>query len=542
MQNMLKQKRRGLSMENPEINKIIQIIEHTQPNEVEYKKKLCYQLIEISMQKSNKNGIACAMYILAQINYRQGKFKQSLEFLNRGDSYVKGCGKYALRIDYDILFGLLYCRLGNEQQSFEFFLKCIGLAKIKRDNHRLCQIYHAIAHAYQMFGFYEEALNYYAKEERCFTIIQKLEKDTDYSYKRFLMQCHYCLCYIKLNQIEKAENIMVQLSKEYINLSNEQSLPYYYLYCRLLIFKEQIEEAKTYLKIFFDAVQKMELYVDYFDDCIDLVEILIDRRIQSEAKMYINAIEKMSTKAMSEEYRFKYYDAKIRYGLTFLQYESMNEDFEKYLEVGERLEEVFRMAKYANLKNRKRMVDTIFHNSHMKTDMHYLKERSEHDPLTNLANRSCLNDYLEKSFKKAMEKQYTIGIDVLDVDYFKQYNDKFGHLFGDQCLIQIADTMREVAQDYFLARFGGDEFFIVFINTNTDKIVEVANQLKDTLYARGISQSEETPYQCITISQGLVNEIPKSGQTVSDFIHCADMALYRGKKLTKNAIFLGEIT
>ena len=121
-----------LSMGYADITKLIDKIEHTRLNEIEYKKKLCYQLIENSIQKHNKNGIACAMYILARINYQQGKFKQSLEFLLRGEAYVKRGEKYTLKIDYNTLFGILYSRLGNEQQSFSYFLKGIKLAKLER--------------------------------------------------------------------------------------------------------------------------------------------------------------------------------------------------------------------------------------------------------------------------------------------------------------------------------------------------------------------------------------------------------------------------
>lgn len=531
-----------LSMGYADITKLIDKIEHTRLNEIEYKKKLCYQLIENSIQKHNKNGIACAMYILARINYQQGKFKQSLEFLLRGEAYVKRGEKYTLKIDYNTLFGILYSRLGNEQQSFSYFLKGIKLAKLKREGKRLRILYRSIAHAYQIFGDYEDALEYYKKEKLSYRLRSVKEEKQVLSYDLFLLECHLGTCYLSLDELKKAEDILENI-KNYLSMyTNEQRLPYYYFYCRLLFAKGFYEDAKETLDLFINTVQEMEFYVDYFDACIEMVQVLMDTNLKEEAYQYVVAIGKMSTKAMSEEYRLKYFDAKIRFGLIFHPSENMEEDFEEFLKLSERMEEVFRQAKHANLKNRKRFDDTVYYNTSMMSNLHYLKERSEHDALTKLANRYCLNEYLEKNFKKAREKGYTIGIDVLDVDYFKQYNDTFGHLFGDQCLVEIADTMREVAPDYFLARFGGDEFFIVFLNADTARVLEIANRLKEVLISKAISQAQEIPYQCLTISQGLVNAVPKMGQTVSDFIHCADMALYKGKKLTKNSIFLGEIT
>lgn len=529
-------------MEYADITKLIDKIEHTMPSEIEYKKKLCYQLIESSMLKHNKNGIACAMYILARINYLQGKFKQSLEFLLRGEPYVRRGEKYTLKIDYDTLFGILYSRLGNEEQSFHYFLKGIKIAKLKREGKRLRNLYRSIAHAYLIFGDYEDALACYQKEKLCYRSRPELREKQELSYDLFLLECHLGICYINLDDIIKAEDIFENIKKDLSLYSKEQSLPFYYFYCRLLFAKGFYEDAKEPLAFFINTVQAVEFYVDYFDACIEMVHVLMDTNLKDESYQYIAAIGKMSTKAMSEEYRLKYYDAKIKFGLIFQPYENMEEDFDEYRKLGERMEEIFRQAKHANLKNRKRFDDTLHYNSSMKSDMNYLKEKSEHDALTKLANRYCLNEYLEKNFKKAREKGVTIGVDVLDVDYFKQYNDTFGHLFGDQCLVQIADTMREVAPDYFLARFGGDEFFIVFLNADTAKVLEIANQLKEALISKDISQAQEIPYQCLTISQGLVNAVPKMGQTVSDFIHCADMALYKGKKLTKNSIFLGEIT
>jgi len=89
-----------------------------------------------------------------------------------------------------------------------------------------------------------------------------------------------------------------------------------------------------------------------------------------------------------------------------------------------------------------------------------LLEKSETDPLTRLANRFRLNDYLERAFERARDDQRAFAVEILDIDYFKEYNDNYGHQAGDACIVAIADELRKMqSRDTFCARYGGDDVY-----------------------------------------------------------------------------------
>lgn len=92
-----------------------------------------------------------------------------------------------------------------------------------------------------------------------------------------------------------------------------------------------------------------------------------------------------------------------------------------------------------------------------------LQEKSETDALTNLANRFRLNDYSEQALSRARQEQKGYAIEILDIDYFKEYNDNYGHQAGDECIMAIAAELKNMENSrIFCARYGGDEFIILY--------------------------------------------------------------------------------
>ncbi|MDY6485602.1 GGDEF domain-containing protein, partial [Acinetobacter faecalis] len=106
-----------------------------------------------------------------------------------------------------------------------------------------------------------------------------------------------------------------------------------------------------------------------------------------------------------------------------------------------------------------------------------LEELSLLDPLTGLANRRYLNRILEAEWTLAIKQQEPISIIMLDIDYFKNYNDNLGHISGDNCLQSIAVALKSITNNHseIAARYGGEEFLLVFPQTSTEKAAEIAS-------------------------------------------------------------------
>ena len=171
-----------------------------------------------------------------------------------------------------------------------------------------------------------------------------------------------------------------------------------------------------------------------------------------------------------------------------------------------------------------------------------LEHRSEHDPLTKLPNRFKLNDFADKAFTRAKENQTAFAIEILDIDYFKEFNDNYGHQKGDVCLTGVADVISSMVDEYgvFGARYGGDEFVLIYENVTMEQAERFADELKKKVMELNMEHKYSKALPIVTISQGVCHGYPKEGEKVSDYLHVADEMLYRMKKKTRNNYCVGN--
>ena len=171
-----------------------------------------------------------------------------------------------------------------------------------------------------------------------------------------------------------------------------------------------------------------------------------------------------------------------------------------------------------------------------------LMEKAETDPLTGLMNRYRFTDYSEKIVESCYEKNIPLAFEILDIDYFKQYNDHYGHQAGDECIKKVASLIKKMQNDQiFCARYGGDEFIIIYSGLSAQQVYDKAKRFKEAVMELGITHGESQAADIVTVSQGICFDVPKYGNKSWDFLHAADMLLYRVKKKKRNEILIGDI-
>lgn len=165
-----------------------------------------------------------------------------------------------------------------------------------------------------------------------------------------------------------------------------------------------------------------------------------------------------------------------------------------------------------------------------------LEELSLLDPLTGLANRRYLNRVLEAEWILAIKQKKPISIIMLDIDYFKNYNDSLGHISGDSCLQAIAVALKSITKNHseIAARYGGEEFLLVFPQTSREKVEEIANLILYSIKNLKIKHPDSPICTNITVSLGVVTTIPNPNDLLRDFIEEADKKLYDAKKSGRN--------
>ncbi|MEM4647946.1 MAG: GGDEF domain-containing protein [Candidatus Pacearchaeota archaeon] len=161
-----------------------------------------------------------------------------------------------------------------------------------------------------------------------------------------------------------------------------------------------------------------------------------------------------------------------------------------------------------------------------------------HDVLTGLWNRSLLNDILGKEVSRAIRHKKTFSIMLIDIDDFKKYNDKFGHLQGDEALKTVTGVIiKNIRKEDFAVRFGGEEFLIVLPETNAAKALNVAKRIREIINnteIKPIRKNLPQGYEKVSVSIG----ISEFKGNINEALEKADKALYKAKKLGKNKIVI----
>jgi len=159
------------------------------------------------------------------------------------------------------------------------------------------------------------------------------------------------------------------------------------------------------------------------------------------------------------------------------------------------------------------------------------------DSLTGLANRRHFDDVLSREWSRARRARGGIGLLMVDIDYFKRYNDHYGHLGGDQCLRTIATTLQNSARRDVdtAARYGGEEFAIILPGVDMDTASLVAHRLHANV--RGLREPHSaSPFGIITVSIGVAAHLPADDTSAQELVQMADAALYRAKQVGRNRI------
>ena len=172
-----------------------------------------------------------------------------------------------------------------------------------------------------------------------------------------------------------------------------------------------------------------------------------------------------------------------------------------------------------------------------------LKKLSVTDPLTCLSNRRCFHEFLEREWQRGLRNKTPLGIVLCDIDFFKLYNDNYGHQQGDVCLKNVATTLKKALLRLadLVARYGGEEFVAVLPDTDEKGAVNVARRMKSNVEALGLSHAASRITDHVTISIGAVSAVPTNEFTADLLVFAADKALYEAKENGRNRVEIGTL-
>jgi len=160
------------------------------------------------------------------------------------------------------------------------------------------------------------------------------------------------------------------------------------------------------------------------------------------------------------------------------------------------------------------------------------------DQLTGIPNRRRFDDVLENEWRRAKRASTFLSLIMIDIDYFKQFNDTYGHTDGDECLRMVAKTLGNTSQRAadFVARYGGEEFVVILPDTAIDPAVHVADKIRINIECLNIPHASSQVADHVTVSLGVAAVIPQANTSPAHLIETADKCLYEAKEGGRNQV------
>lgn len=170
-----------------------------------------------------------------------------------------------------------------------------------------------------------------------------------------------------------------------------------------------------------------------------------------------------------------------------------------------------------------------------------LEALSTTDGLTGIANRRRFDEALQNEWNRALRVRQPIALLMLDIDLFKNYNDRYGHQAGDDCLRSVGRILEANSRrsSDLAARYGGEEFVLLASHTDTERAVHLANVVRESIESLELTHAD-APQGKMTVSVGVAVMHPETGQQPERLVRKADEALYRAKNAGRNRVMLAE--
>jgi diguanylate cyclase (GGDEF)-like protein len=175
---------------------------------------------------------------------------------------------------------------------------------------------------------------------------------------------------------------------------------------------------------------------------------------------------------------------------------------------------------------------------HLLQSNQQLKGMTVIDGLTGVGNRRKLTEFLQHNWGRVCRSGTPVCVMLLDIDYFKDYNDNYGHIAGDECLKKIARTISHMFRrtGELVIRYGGEEFLVMILNCDISENHAQAEALRQDIEMLSIEHSRSSASSVVTVSIGLATIRPDKNTTAEELILMADQALYKAKQSGRNRV------
>lgn len=503
--------------------------------------KYCNDIIEYAGKVDDAKLLGFGYYYIAEVYYILNDGDSFFATISKAMSYLEKAEEWELIARSYNIFGIIAMNRGNLPIAYDYYLN--GLVYCKKI---------AIPEVEIIIKINCGALNIqgkqYSEAEKflyeALELAEALPKDATYHSYMICIHQNIAICLVLQGKLDGVDSIFRRIHGE--NWENADYIDHIGVLCAEALFYHRSGnyELRDECIAHIDGnVANNIAFMDIFDDLYTYCELLLECDKDKEFWNIIDTLEPMIRSFNITNMQLKEISLKIKYYRKHSQNAEYLQAAGLYYELSERREVETRDMINNVLFLRKSLEKANEAKHEVELQNKILEERSEHDPLTGLANRFKLNDYADKLFSKTKKAGTSFAIEILDIDYFKEFNDNYGHQAGDNCLLMVSECINKVVSRHngFCARYGGDEFVIIYEDITPDMAMDYVKELKKEVMDKCMEHKYSKAIPIVTISQGMCCDFPTKTHKVWDFLHIADDMLYKIKKQNRNNYCVGNI-
>lgn len=525
---------KNLSMQKKDVQEIVRRIEASPNDNGPERLKTLKALLKEANRENNPTLTGFCHAYLARYYYTHNDFERTNREIRKGLPIQEQCGDTdSLEISYNLL-GIDAMNHGDYAIALDYFDHTLHNTKASEKGRGVA--YANIGHIYYEVGDISRAIDYCKKSRKIIAgtndmlnLILVIGQETTFD-----IWAHRIRAAAKLiRRLEVLMESYCRVHPEYHYSDLDEVLIYYY---DTIGDQEKRDQA---MQSFMDHLRETPASLDYAENVFWISDTMMNACRPNATRSLLDMMRDTVMNSGVHHMELEFLERDIRCARLLGEEERVQRLLAQYYEINLLLKHenvrVYRM----NVDVQREIRDLQEEKQEMEEENRHLLEEATMDALTGIPNRALLNQKSEELFREAKLNRTNLGVEMLDVDHFKEFNDTFGHQEGDLCLKQVALVLKSVSDSRtFVARYGGDEFMVIYSGMTDEEIMEKADSIRAKLLDLKIENPLSGAAPFVTVSQGIRNSVPKESNKVWDYTYAADNALYQVKRTKKGSILL----
>lgn len=426
------------------------------------------------------------------------------------------------------LLGVIACGQDNSVLALENYILCLNYCRKHGLSHvhgvvcyNMGDMYYRLGDCRQALDYYEDAYQYYCSCGR--------EHDGGRGMRLSRVGMGYC--YLRLGDMQAADRIADEFKQIGMEEEPLSRMAVYAFLASVSSANGEMQQAGQAIDIAVSELKNVPVVLANYEVILNIANYLIVSGEYKKLEIVLDYVEPLLAIASNEGILLQFLLMRLRFCSSSISSEEYEKYARQFFRIMERQERENKKVVLQAVKLRASLEKLREKQKEISTQNQRLMKTSLYDEVSGLPNRAYLNREIDRRYMEMNKEGKKFGVEILDIDYFKQYNDCYGHLEGDACIRRVGGVLQSVAEkDVFCARYGGDEFTIIFTDKTDEEILRIQQEICDRMTDNHIVHEDSEAADIVTVTQGAVNKTPERQDRVWDYMAWADKTLYSVKR------------